>query len=213
MPRSKSLDRALSETAAVAAADRRAQQRFVTIYRPGKLVRGNDEELCLVRNVSVAGAMVQVGVEYAVDDEVVLYLRLEDPIKARVAWTREGFIGLAFASPIDLAERVGPARPGEPKPRAPRLNIPVAARIQLGRDIVQVVTSDISQSGAKLCCGIALAPGTEMRLTIDGLGTFTCIVRWAKQGVTGVAFVKPIAIWELSEWARSRRAVMNSSLN
>ncbi len=205
MARRKALDSVSLKRVPDAAPDRRIAQRFVTIYRPGKIVSGDDEELCLVRNVSVSGAMVQVSGSFAKDDRVVLYLKLEDPIEARVAWARDSFIGLEFDSGIDLAHRIGPDKPGTLRSRAPRLNVPAPARVQLGRDVMQVVTSDISQSGAKLCCAFDCPPGTQLRLTIDNLGTFPCVVRWSRNGVAGVSFLRPIAIWDLNGWARSAR--------
>ncbi len=204
MARRKVLELASTSVSPMAQVDRRGEQRFVTIYRPGKLVCRGVEELCLVRNVSTTGAMVQHKGAVEVEDAITLFLRLEEPITGRVAWVRDGFVGLEFHEPIDLASRIGPGEPGDPRPRPPRLKIPVQVRVHVGNTVLQAVTSDISQSGAKLHVPMRCAPGTEMRVSIDGLGTFLSTVRWARDDMVGVAFVRSIAIWELADWIRNQ---------
>lgn len=195
--------------AGITDAERRTSERHVTIYHPGKIVLGDVEELCLVRNISTSGAMAQVGSDYCVGNGLILYLRVDEPIPGAVAWVRDGHIGIAFSAPIDLSVRLGPVAPGMLRPRAPRLNVPAEAHAQIGDNIVPVTLADISQNGAKLCCGTVKLNGGDIKLTIDGLGTFTSIVRWSRAGMAGVSFLRTIPIWDLNSWAVGQRKAVD----
>ena len=191
--------------AAQSDAERRASERFVTIFRPGKITHSKGEELCLVRNISPDGAMAQVGNIFAIGEDVILDFRFEEQIRATVAWLRDGHVGLQFAVPIDLSGVFALSSDDGRKPRAPRLRIPAAGRLQVDRDVIQIVLTDVSQAGAKIHSSARLAPGMDVLLSLDGLGDLHATVRWARGGLAGVAFSRPIGIWQLAAWVRDQR--------
>ena len=192
-------------SAAALEAERRASEWYVTIFRPGKITHSLGEELCLVRNISPDGAMAQVGSSFVEDEDVILDFRFEEQIHARIAWVRDGHVGLRFATPIDLSDVFAISGEDGRKPRAPRLRIPAAGRIQIERDVLQIVLTDVSQAGAKIHSSAKLSPGMEVQLSLDGLGDLHCTVRWARNGSAGVAFSRPIGIWQLAAWVRDQR--------
>lgn len=190
--------------------DRRHGERFVTIFRIGKITRATGDELCMLRNMSEGGAMANVASPFDVGEHVMLNMRLEERIEARVVWVRDSVIGLAFTKPVDLEAILATSAPEGPRPRAPRLTVAAQGRLHVDREAYRVVTTDVSQSGAKLFVGVPLVPSSRATLWMDGLPQQTGIVRWSANGMVGIAFLLPIKIWALTEWARTQRSQLES---
>lgn len=190
--------------------DRRHGERFVTIFRVGKIMRSTGDELCMLRNMSEGGAMANVASPFSVGEHVMLNLRLEERIEACVVWVRDSVIGLAFTKPVDLEAILATSAPEGPRPRAPRLTVAAQGRLHVDREAYRVVTTDVSQSGAKLFVGVPLIPSSRAMLWIDGLPQQTGIVRWSANGMVGISFLLPIKIWALTEWARTQRSQLES---
>ena len=149
--------------------------------------------------------MANVASRFDVGERVTLNLRLEERIEGHVAWVRDSVIGLAFAKPVDLEAILATSAPEGPRPRAPRLTVAAQGRLQVDREVYRVVTTDVSQSGAKLFVGVPLATSARAQLWIDGLPEQSGIVRWSANGMVGVSFLVPIKIWALTEWAQTQR--------
>ena len=190
--------------------DRRHGERFVTIFRVGKITRSTGDELCMLRNMSEGGAMANVASLFDVGEQVTLNLRLEERIKASVVWVRDSVVGLAFIKPVDLEAVLATSAPEGPRPRAPRLTVAAQGRLHVDREAYRVVTTDVSQSGAKLFVGVPLVPSSRATLWIDGLPQQTGVVRWSANGMVGISFLLPIKIWALTEWARTQHSQLES---
>lgn len=190
--------------------DRRHGKRVITIFRVGKITRSTGDELCMLRNMSEGGAMANVASPFEVGERVTLNLRLEERIEARVVWVRDSVIGLAFAKPVDLEAILATSAPEGPRPRAPRLTVAAQGRLHVDREAYRVVTTDVSQSGAKLFVGVPLVRLSQAQLWIDGLPQQSGIVRWSANGMVGISFLLPIKIWALTEWARIQRSQLES---
>lgn len=186
--------------------ERRNAERHVTIYRTGRLSRRAGDELCIIRNISPGGAMVHVCEPYTIGEAVTLDLRANEQLPAKVAWVRDTVMGLKFDQKIDLNAILLPHSESGSRARAPRLTVPAAGRIQLGEDVFQIVTADVSQGGAKILVARKMKAGTTLRLSLDGLASRGCTVRWSNEGMAGVSFDKSLSVTELSLWAKQQRA-------
>jgi PilZ domain len=58
----------------------------------------------LVHNISAHGVMVELGVKFAPGRPVTVELPGLGGVAGRVAWVRDGHAGIAFATPLSLAE-------------------------------------------------------------------------------------------------------------
>ena len=105
--------------------ERRAQERQTTLLRVGKLVTAEDERLCMIRNISSAGAMLKLYQPIAVGAAVAVEVTPDCPVTATVIWIQDELAGIAL--PI---ERVVAGAAPE--------NIPAAAPVQR----VAAATSD-----------------------------------------------------------------------
>jgi hypothetical protein len=187
--------------------DRRDSKRFMTIFRAGKITHHGRENLCLVRNISRSGAMAQIFQDLCVDDRIFLDLRLEERIIGRVVWIRGELVGIAFSQDIDLAEVLRSELDHGHRRRAPRVTVDATGRLQVGDEFLPVAIDNVSQTGTRIFCPRHLPTGTEVRLWVDGLGAMPSFVRWTKDSIVGLAFLKSLSIWELTTWVREQAIV------
>lgn len=190
---------------AVVQPDRRENERYVTLYRAGKLTHGEDEQLVMLRNVSANGAMVNHNGRFAVDDRVTLDLRLDERLSGRVAWVKDDRIGIAFLEPTDLARLLARHERERFKPRAPRLRVTAPVELRLETGPVAGVLRDLSQHGACVAPATPLPPIPELRLVLPEFGNYRAIVRWRRGGFIGLNFVSTLPMWDLNNWVRAQR--------
>jgi hypothetical protein len=182
--------------------DRRDSERHMTIFRAGKITHAGRENLCLVRNISSSGAMAQVFQPLKAGDQIYLDLRLEERIAGRIVWVRGELVGIAFSRNIALSEVLRSELDRGHRRRAPRVNVEATGRLQIGEEFLPVAIDNVSQTGTRIFCTRSLAAGCEVRLLIDGLGGMPSFVRWTKDGIIGLAFLKSLSIWDLTTWVR-----------
>ena len=194
----------LPSTPSDIATDRRESERYMTIFRAGKITHGGRENLCLVRNISSSGAMAQVFQDLQVGDDILLDLRLEENIFGRIVWVRNEFVGMAFSKRADLGEVLRSELGQGHRRRAPRVNVEATGRLQVSDEFLPVAIDNLSQTGTRIFCARPLSPGSEVRLWIDGLGGKPSFVRWTNHGIVGLAFLKSISIWDLTTWVREQ---------
>lgn len=184
--------------------DRRGSNRHMTIFRAGKLTHNGRDNLCLVRNISSGGAMAQVFQDVQVGDEIVLDLRLEERIQGSIVWLRAPLVGIGFHKPVDLGEVLRSEISNGQRRRAPRIDVNATGRLQVGEQFHPVAIDNVSQTGTRVCSAVALAAGAEVRLWIDGIGPQPSFVRWTRNGIIGLAFLRSLSIWELTAWVREQ---------
>ncbi|HTI31166.1 MAG TPA: PilZ domain-containing protein [Sphingomonas sp.] len=190
----------------IARVERRSdEQRYVSIFRAGKMSRGGHEELCVLRNISTGGAMIAHNSDLAVGERIALNLRFDDQFEAQVVWVKGDRCGVKFDDEIDLPKILAGHTAG-PKPRPPRLRTATEIKILAGSTEHRALLRDISQAGACLAVDERVLPrDPEFRVLLEGLGTFRAIVCWRRGGFLGVNFASTLQMWPLNDWVRSRR--------
>ena len=92
---------ARNEESEVSRVERRSgDDRYVSIFRAGKLSRDGIEELCVLRNISAGGAMIAHNSPLETGDRISLDLRLDEHFEATIAWVKGDRSGLYFDTPI-----------------------------------------------------------------------------------------------------------------
>ncbi|MBO9713413.1 PilZ domain-containing protein [Sphingomonas sp.] len=186
--------------------ERRSEMRRTTLLRVGKLVVGDDQRLCMIRNISSAGAMLKVYQPLAVGDPVAVEVTPDCPVEARVIWTTEDLAGVAFAKSIDVIAALRGGRADGPYRRAartPRVRLTRPARLCTETAECDVTLRDISPNGACVETGLKLANDAEVALFIPGLPTAPARVRWCRDGRVGLEFDLPLPIDRLADWIGS----------
>lgn len=185
-------------------ADRRGAQRFMSILRVGKLVSGKSQELCLIRNISEGGLMAHVYAQHQIGDKVEVELRSDERLSGEVVWVREGHVGVRFDGAIEVSDILTHRlAPGGRKSRAPRIEVQGRARIRIGEAVHNVDIRDLSQGGIKVALDETLRTGEDAIITIEDMHPVKGIVRWSRDGMAGLSFIRRIPFDELIRWLDS----------
>lgn len=190
----------------IARVERRADdQRYVSIFRAGKMARGGHEELCVLRNISTGGAMIAHNSDLEIGERVTLDLRFDEHLEATVVWIKGDRCGVQFDGEVDLAKLLAGHTSG-PKPRPPRVRTATEIKIFAGNTQHRALLRDISQAGACLAVDDRTLPrDPEFRVVLEGLGTFRAIACWRRGGFLGLNFASTLQMWPLNDWVRSQR--------
>lgn len=184
-------------------ADRRSDERYVTVLKVGRAVINGHDQLCLVRNMSQKGAKLDVRHNVSIDEKVKIELRSDKVVTGTVRWVGDHVAGVEFDEPIDLADLLKP-RPNRSVlrrlPRAPRFECDGVAYLEHDNGVITGVVSNISLHG--LCIETHIAAHIDDRVTvrIDGLPARAATVRWVAPNMLGLHFDLPMGYSELARW-------------
>lgn len=187
--------------------ERREERRDkLSVYRTAILRGQGGEALCLIRNISSGGLMGKLAATLAPGDPISVEIRSGSLINAHVVWTGDGTVGLAFDAPINVLEVLQAPASGDAglPQRMPRIRVVCAASLVVEGVRQQTTLVDISQGGAKLVTDL-LRQDEMITVTVRGLDPRRAIVRWARNGCAGIAFLNPIAFDTLACWAAERQ--------
>ena len=187
--------------------DRRHHARHVTVLRVAKINTPQSEELCLVRNISASGMMVHVYSNLSVGDTVSTELNSGKPISGKIAWHREGMIGIEFDETVN-PDRVLAGQdfaPTTAHPRPPRVGLDLRGRIRVGSRYQAVTLCNISQGGANIRPSEPDSVLDKVVLLVNGLPPIAGSVRWQDQEHAGIEFDIPVSFDVLARWVPSIR--------
>ncbi|MGE0775171.1 MAG: PilZ domain-containing protein [Sphingomonadaceae bacterium] len=193
---------------ALDAANRRADQRHMSVFRVGKMITDRGQELCLIRNISSGGLMAHIYSPHEQHENVEIELKAGRTVKGKIVWARDRKIGVEFDEKIDVADVLAP-QIGESDPdyvaRSPRLNIATRGRLRVGAHYQLIELRDISQGGAKFSPAGDAAVDDEVILLLEGLPPLAAVVRWRHDDTAGVTFKTSIPFEQLAAWAPTHR--------
>jgi hypothetical protein len=176
----------------------------MAVLRVGKIMTGDNEELCLIRNISGSGLMAHVYSHHEPGDRIAIEIKNGHVISGRVVWSAGLTAGMEFDERIDvldfLANEQSDLLFGKVA-RAPRLRTHVDAVVRRGAHYVRAEMEDISQGGARLSEGEAFDAHDEVVVMVPGLPPAAGRVRWRREGYAGVGFNELIPFETLAAWA------------
>jgi hypothetical protein len=185
--------------------ERRGSERDLKILRVGTLVIDGRRELCLIRNISAGGVMAHVYSRLVPGQPVIVELKTRQPVAGRIVWVRDANAGIAFDTPVDVAELL--ANPAVLdngwRPRTPRVEIDRMATLRAGARTYWVHARDISQSGVKVETDHPPAPDAEVVLALEGFRPLPGVVRWSRDDSCGIVFNQLIPFGELIDWLKN----------
>ncbi len=185
------------------APDAREAPRITLMLRAGKLVFGEAEYLCVLRDVSENGFKVRLFHPLPAALETA---QLELGSGARFAiqkiWEDGEIAGFSFVdAPVSLA---GLAEETGPYPRRHlRLKLDVPGVVSSLSGARMCFVQDISQLGALIVCDPPLPLGARVTVSGPGLPELAGIVRWRKQDAHGLVFARGFRLDELARLADS----------
>jgi len=171
----------------------RQETRLCTVYLFAAASTETDEGLCRVKNISDQGMMVITGLDVTVGEEISITLSDAITLSAEIKWADEGRIGLQFSRPIDSASILDAlTEKGSRTHRPPRLVIGLVGTAVTDEGIQPIRALDISQTGMKIAYDGSLEPGTRIKVVLENGLTQRGVVKWSKNQVAGLRFLKPI---------------------
>lgn len=188
--------------------ERRADPRVLPLLPIAKLIRGNMESPCRVRNMSAGGLMAELADGDSPPEAgeiVIVELRSDRRMTAEVAWVRERNVGLRFTAEVDLRTVFSGVRPRIGyRPRPPRLDLRCTATVRIGGVYHKVEVRDISAGGMKVALSGKDLVGKQAVVTVEHLPPVRGEVRWHADGMAGIAFDRMLTFDELALWLGKR---------
>lgn len=179
------------------------EARVTTILLIGKLISPHGEGLCRIRNLSNGGLMAEVHVPLEKGNPVQIELKAGDRLSGQVRWSRERRIGIAFDEPVEvgtLLARTTMRTLAHGLARAPRFAVDCSIELRCGGRRHAGRLINVSQGGARLQADFKPERDQLLNLAIPGLPEKRGGLRWARDGILGLAFVEPLAFEELGCW-------------
>ncbi|MBA3526110.1 MAG: PilZ domain-containing protein [Sphingomonas sp.] len=185
-------------------------EQHLTIFRVGSLLTGGHRDLCLVKKVSQAGALIRAYGKLRAGDVVRLELKGQAAIDGTVASLDGTDTRIAFEQAIDVSQllKVGP---GGPPPRMPRIEVRAFALIRQGAVVHRANIHNISQGGISAECKADLEVGADATVTLAGMGPQQGVVRWSGSGGCGITFNTVLGLPQLVEWLHAHTSTKAAS--
>ena len=182
------------EQAVAADSDRRAADRFRTVWRIAKVVRNGDAGLWRVRNISDNGMMLAADVPIAVGERLEIALSDTVTLLGEVVWSDEGRCGVAFDKEVDVADVLKQlaAEQRATGYRQPRLPVRTQAQAVTDEGTSSIELVDMSQNGAGFIHDGHLEVGKALDLILAGGVKRRAIVRWSRGGRGGLWLTQPL---------------------
>jgi hypothetical protein len=100
------------------------------------------------------------------------------------------------------------SRDGGQKKRAPRDRIKCSATLRINDRFHRAELHDVSASGCKIALEEPQNPGQFVQIALENFHSLGGSVRWCRDGLAGIQFIRPLSDAALSKW---KRAVVNST--
>lgn len=178
--------------------DARETPRITLMLRAGKLVFGDAELLCVLRDVSVHGVKVRLFHPLPADTtKAILELSSGARHALEKIWEEGEEAGFRFVDgPVELSRMV---EEDGPFPRRHlRLKVEVPAVVKTLSGAGMCLVQDISQLGALLVCDPPLPLGARATVTGPGLPELEGRVRWRRRDAHGLVFSRAFRLDELA---------------
>ena len=176
--------------------DRRADERYVSLLRVGAVTIDGRGELCLIRNVSAGGMMIQPYSPVPAGTRLSVELKQGESVSGVAQWSDDGMVGVVFDEPIDVVALLT-ATGGKPQARMPRIELNCSALIRHDGDVFRVDVVNISQGGICINSRDRLTIDTDVVVTLNGLHAAAGVVKWRDGQYYGIGFNRKYPVSEL----------------
>ena len=181
------------------------EERVVSLYRVGALTVDGSRELCVVRNVSSGGLMLNSYSHIQPGTPIAVEFKQGETVDGVVAWSNGNNVGMRFDAPIDVTAILAPSCPEGRRPRMPRICIESRISVREGAAVHQAIALDISQGGVCVESGSQLAFGADVVVRIEGLPPEPAVVRWRNRDCYGLGFNRLLSVTSLAAWLKEHR--------
>ena len=178
--------------------DRRTANRHVTVLKTARIEANLGDDLCLIRNISETGLMIQTCFPLKPSQHVVIEIRSDTYLEGTVRWARNDTAGIQLDTPTDTRVMLQ-AKPGT-RSRAPRFERCGIARIKGTQAVARAPIENISLSGLRIATDAQFRLHESVTVSIDGLSEATGEISWVTPHAVGVHFLQPLRFREFEAW-------------
>jgi len=183
----------------VGGAEMRGAQRFALMLRSAKLIVGDGEFLCIIRDVSETGVKLRLFHPVPRNGTLMIETASGERYAMQLVWEANNEAGFRFAERIDVDAFVSESGPYPKRPL--RLRVHHTATLRTNTESQEVVILDISRQGARIEAKTKLAIGQKFWLEARELPLFEGTVCWRKAPDYGVVFGQVMGLEELAQRA------------
>ncbi len=186
--------------------ERRTGNRHISVFRVGRLIDREGDQICVIRNISSGGVMIEANRLPPSGARVFVETRSDRRIPATVRWVHEREAGVQFDEEIDVAAMLREERPSilRNQPRAPRFVRPGKVKVIGTVETIEGDIANISINGVGIHTPTRFALDEPVIVAIDGLGAARAVVRWWADGEIGVRLQSPLSYRLLANWLDDR---------
>lgn len=166
--------------------EQRGAPRVALLLRPAKLICGEAEYFCLIRDISSSGVRVKLFHALPESGPFTLELRNGKKYPLTFAWAKDDSAGFSFVEDVEIDELIDEA--GEFPKRQLRLKMSLPVYLRTGDKIVRGEAHNLSQQGARVDCSEYLRIDQLVMLSIADLPEIATKVRWRRRGHYGLLF-------------------------
>ncbi|MCF8882909.1 PilZ domain-containing protein [Erythrobacter sp. SN021] len=190
---------AMNEENSAPPGDQRGAPRFTSLIRAAKLVCGQGEFVCVIRDVSATGVSVRTFHPLPTDKTVALELQNGESYELQLVRGEGCEASYKFDRPI-VVERLIHEDWHYPK-RQLRLNITLPLKVSALTGSAEAITLNISQQGARIECDAVFAIDQRVTISCEQLPDIRCKVRWRKDSNYGLVFEDTFSLREFAIFA------------
>lgn len=184
------------DTVTGSASEQRAAPRYASLIRAAKLVCGQGEFLCVIRDVSATG--ISLRTFHALPTDPTLALELQNGETYEIREVRRSGKEASYRFDREVAvERLIQEAWRFPK-RQLRLNIFIPLTISTLTQKAEAVTFNLSQQGARIECDTVFAIDQMVRIEGEHFPETRAKVRWRKDANYGLVFENTFSLREFS---------------
>lgn len=174
----------------------RATPRLTLLIRTAKLICGDIEYLCVIRDVSAEGISVRVFHPLPSDAGIILEMQAGDNHRVNLVWQKSGNVGFQFVTPVDV-EQIFRRSSRFPK-RELRFSAALPVKLVVSGTRHPAVLHNISQQGALIESSERLAIDQLLRIESRNLPEIEAKVRWRNGEQYGLIFETTFRLHDLA---------------
>ncbi|WP_066795987.1 PilZ domain-containing protein [Sphingomonas soli] len=159
---------------------------------------------CSIRKLNAAGATLHHDCDLAEGTALSLTLASGQGIPGTIAWTAGEAAGFVFDAPIDVVSTVARtlASLSAERRQMPRIELHQTVSLCHQGALEFTRSRNLSQGGAAIESRRLLLPGDPILISFDGLRPIQGTIKWAQEGLAGIAFDESLPWQVLMPWLR-----------
>jgi hypothetical protein len=169
------------------------------------IYRSGIREACEIRKISALGVTLASNIAPALGEQVAVELATGQRPGGKVAWTRQGELGVRFDDSIDIIALLNRKLVSQtPERRSmPRLEISHVVHIKSGTNMWPAMLRNISAHGLQVE-GIELPDaGSYVSVFVEGLNIPPGEVIWRRDRLAGIEVIEELSWTSIIPWVRS----------